>query len=83
MFRKDRFQSRELQLRGWIVLRFAGSEINRDGEMVVKTIQRAIKRRDRRQNWREQQRQERQQENSPAPEKASVQRRSGNGLIGP
>ena len=33
-------QSRELQLRGWIVLRFAGSEINRDSEMVVDTIER-------------------------------------------
>ena len=41
-FRKDRFQSRELQLRGWIVLRFTGSEINRNSEMVVETIQRAI-----------------------------------------
>ena len=74
MFRKDRFQSSELQLRFWIVLRFAGSEETRDGEMVVKTIQQAIKRRDRRRNWREQQRRERQQENSLAPEKASVQR---------
>ena len=44
LFKKDRFQSRELQLRKWIVLRFAGSEIwnERDLEMVVKTIQRAI-----------------------------------------
>ena len=43
-FEKDRFQSRELQLRGWIVLRFAGREIwNQSAlEMVVKTIQRAI-----------------------------------------
>ena len=41
-FRKDRLQSRELQLRGWIVLRFTGSEINRNSEMVVETIQRAI-----------------------------------------
>ena len=41
-FKKDRLQSRELQLRGWIVLRFAGSEINRDGEMVVDTVQQAI-----------------------------------------
>ena len=63
------------------MLRFTGSKITRDGEMVVKTIQQAIKRRDRRRNWREQQWQERQQENSPAPETASVQRRSGNGLI--
>ena len=43
-FKRDRFQSRELQLRGWIVLRFAGSEIwnQSDLEMVVKTILRAI-----------------------------------------
>ena len=43
-FKKDRSQSRELQLRDWIVLRFAGSEIwnQSDLEMVVKTIQRAI-----------------------------------------
>lgn len=41
-FEKDRFQSRELQLRGWLVLRFAGREINRDIVMVVKTIERAI-----------------------------------------
>ena len=50
-FRTDRMQSRELQLRGWIVLRFAGSEIHRDGEMVTDTIQRAIARRERQQNW--------------------------------
>ena len=48
-FRIDRMQSRELQLRGWIVLRFAGSEIHRDGEMVTDTIQRAIARRDQQQ----------------------------------
>ncbi len=42
LFVKDRFQSRELQLRGWIVLRFAGREINYESETVVKTIQRAI-----------------------------------------
>ena len=43
-FKKDRSQSRELQLRDWIVLRFAGSEIwnQSDLEMVVKTIRRAI-----------------------------------------
>ena len=51
-FRIDRMQSRELQLRGWIVLRFAGSEIHRDGEMVTDTIQRAIARRESQQNWR-------------------------------
>ena len=45
-FKKDRFQSRELQLEGWIVLRFAGSEINYDSEMVVDTIQRSIARRE-------------------------------------
>ncbi len=52
-FAKDRFQLRELQLRGWIVLRFAGSEINFDSEMVIETIQRAIARRDRQRNWRD------------------------------
>ena len=56
-FEKDRFQSRELQLRGWIVLRFAGREINRDIVMVVKTIERAIDQRDREQAWRSQQQQ--------------------------
>ena len=40
-FRRDRLQSRELQLRGWIVLRFAGNEINYNSEMVVDTIERA------------------------------------------
>ena len=46
-FQRDRLQSRELQLRGWIVLRFAGSEINYNSEMVVDTIERAIERRPR------------------------------------
>ena len=43
-FKRDRRQSRELQLREWIVLRFAGSEIwnQSDLEMVVKTIRQAI-----------------------------------------
>ena len=43
-FKRDRRQSRELQLREWIVLRFAGREIwnQSDLEMVVKTIRRAI-----------------------------------------
>ena len=41
-FKKDRSQSRELQLRDWIVLRFAGSEIKHESEMVVETIHRAI-----------------------------------------
>ncbi len=59
-FKRDRLQSRELQLQGWIVLRFAGSEINYDSEMVVETIQRAIARRDRQRAWRSQQQQERQ-----------------------
>ena len=42
-FRVDREQSRELQLLGWVVLRFTGSEINSDIDTVVDTIQRAIK----------------------------------------
>lgn len=50
-FERDRLQSRELQLRGWIVLRFAGREINSDGGMVVKTIQRAIEKMNRRQEF--------------------------------
>ena len=41
-FARDRFQLRELQLRGWFVLRFAGREIKRNSEMVVETIQRTI-----------------------------------------
>ena len=48
IFRKDRLQLRELQLWGWIVLRFAGSEIHRNSEMVIKTIQRTIEQRE----WR-------------------------------
>ena len=56
-FRRDRLQSRELQLRGWIVLRFAGNEINYNSEMVVDTIERAIERRTRQQTWRSQQQQ--------------------------
>ena len=51
LFVKDRFQSRELQLRGWIVLRFAGSEIKYKTEMVVEAIQRSIA-------WRESQSQQ-------------------------
>ena len=43
-FQKDRQQSRELQLKGWTVLRFGGSEILNDTEAVVSTIQRAVKR---------------------------------------
>ena len=41
-FETDRWQSRELQLRGWIVLRFAEREILRDVNSVVEAIQRAI-----------------------------------------
>ena len=41
-FARDRSQSRELQLRGWFVLRFAGREIKRNSEMAVETIQRTI-----------------------------------------
>ena len=41
-FQKDRFQSRELQLGGWLVLRFAGREIESDLEGTVDTILRAL-----------------------------------------
>ena len=41
-FIRDRQQSRELQLRGWIVLRFAGREIREDMESVISTIQQAL-----------------------------------------
>lgn len=71
LFVKDRFQSRELQLRGWIVLRFAGAEINRDGEMVVETIQRAIARRNRQRDWRRQQ-EEREQQTFSTPERSTT-----------
>ena len=54
-FKRDRLQSRELQLQDWIVLRFAGSEIKYDSEMVVETIQRAIARRDGQRAWRSRQ----------------------------
>ena len=43
-FQKDRQQSRELQLRGWCVLRFAGREILYETDVVVRTIERAIRR---------------------------------------
>ena len=56
-FQKDRFHSRELQLRGWLVLRFAGREINNDSVMVVKTIERAIDQQEREQTLRSQQQQ--------------------------
>ena len=78
-FRRDRFQSRELQLRGWIVLRFAGSEIYRDSEMVVDTIDRAIAQRDGQQAWRDQQQQERQQtpiQQKPPPQESLPSRAS-------
>ncbi len=74
-FRRDRLQSRELQLKGWIVLRFAGSEIYSDCDMVVDTIQRAITRRyKQRRRRKDQQQQEWQQPKSsilvkpPAPQ---------------
>ena len=78
-FRRDRFQSRELQLRGWIVLRFAGSEIYRDSEMVVDTIDRAIAQRDGQRAWRDPQQQERQQtpiQQKPPPRKSLPSRAS-------
>ena len=43
-FQKDRQQSRELQLRGWCVLRFAGLEILNETDAVVRTIEQAIRR---------------------------------------
>ena len=54
-FKKDRLQSRELQLERWIVLRFAGSEINGNSAMVVKTVQRSIAFRERQRKWLRQQ----------------------------
>ena len=38
-FQKDRQQARALQLQGWLVLRFAGSEILNDTDAVVLTIE--------------------------------------------
>ena len=38
-FQKDRQQSRDLQLQGWCVLRFAGREILNEPDAVVGTIQ--------------------------------------------
>ena len=58
-FCKDRYQSRELQLRSWIVLRFTGNEINDESEMVLETVQRAITHRKKHWKWRSQQQQER------------------------
>ena len=43
-FQKDRHQSRELQLQGWCVLRFAGREILNETDAVVRTIEQAIRR---------------------------------------
>ena len=55
-FNRDRWQSRELQLRGWVVLRFTDRDINEYVGAVVKTIQRAIARRKKQQEWRKKQR---------------------------
>lgn len=41
-FEKDRQQSRDLQLHGWCVLRFAGREIMNKPDAVVRTIKQAI-----------------------------------------
>ncbi len=41
-FIRDRRQSKELQMQGWTVLRFAGREIREDMENVVFTIQQAL-----------------------------------------
>ena len=43
-FQKDRQQSRDLQLQGWCVLRFAGREILNETDAVVRTIEQAIQR---------------------------------------
>ena len=43
-FQKDRQQARALQLQGWLVLRFAGSEILNDTDAVVLTVEKAIRR---------------------------------------
>ena len=43
-FQKDRQQSRDLQLQGWCVLRFAGWEILNETDAVVRTIEQAIRR---------------------------------------
>ena len=49
------------RLRGWIVLRFAGSQINSDREMAIEAIQRSIAERTRQQEWQRQQQQDHQQ----------------------
>ena len=46
-FQKDRQQARALQLQGWLVLRFAGSEILNNTDAVVLTIEKAIRRKTR------------------------------------
>ena len=46
-FQKDRQQARALQLQGWLVLRFAGSEILNDTDAVVLTVEKAIRRKTR------------------------------------
>ena len=46
-FQKDRQQSRALQLQGWLVLRFAGSEILNNTDAVVLTVEKAIRRKTR------------------------------------
>ena len=43
-FQKDRQQARALQLQGWLVLRFAGSEILNNTDAVVLTVEKAIRR---------------------------------------
>ena len=78
-FKKDRFQSRELQLRGWIVLRFAGSEINHDSEMVVETIRRSITRRERQRDWEWGRLQQQDQQRSQKPQ---TQQKPEGGLCG-
>ena len=76
-FRKDRYQSRELQLRSWIVLRFTGNEINDESEMVLETIQRAIAHREKHWKWRSQQQQER-----PTKQVRQSQQKPGGGRLG-
>ena len=51
VFTRDRKQSRELQLKKWIVLRFAATEIAKDSKNVVATIQGAIDLREKQQAW--------------------------------
>ena len=46
-FQKDRQQARALQLQGWLVLRFAGSEILNNTDAVVLTVEKAIRRKTR------------------------------------